>query len=99
MRGFSHRSEMIAAPSSAKDLENGGIEPGEMPPMSAWCPGRAIPIAIMEYPSRSCCCAVLSSCLIVPPASSGAAAVACHGTNVPGHDGLAQHDGKAVRVA
>ena len=29
---------LIAAPSSASVLENGGIDPGVIPPTSAWCP-------------------------------------------------------------
>ena len=40
LKGAAHRSEMMAAPSSARHFENGGIEPGEMPPMSAWCPAK-----------------------------------------------------------
>ena len=42
----------MQAPSSSRDRELGGMEPGEIPPMSAWCPRESHPendLAVSEH--------------------------------------------------
>jgi len=48
---FTRKKDLKTAPSSKIDLECGGIEPGVMPPISAWCPRLATKNTGLTWPS------------------------------------------------
>lgn len=44
----------MCAPSSKMFVEVGGIEPGRMPPISAWCPREAVKnIILLDWSSKT----------------------------------------------
>ena len=60
-------NDLIAAPSSAIVRENGGIDPGVIPPTSAWCPREATKKTIS--PSRNTGVTTVMSGRCDPPAT------------------------------